>query len=87
MKPLDMLNNDNITEFEDYCRLSVDYKRWYADMGKNASNGNASFKRLVLPITRALRRYNKMLSHIGWEIVVRKKGTPPSTSASQKPYI
>lgn len=73
MKLLDMLNNDNITEFEDYCRLSIDYKKWYTDMGKDPSNGNASFKRLVLPITRSLRRYNKMLSHIGWEIVVRKK--------------
>jgi len=67
------LPTDNIKEFEDYCRLSVDYRQWYTDMGKNPDNGNASFKRLALPITRALRRYNKILSHIGWEIVIQKK--------------
>lgn len=77
MKLLDMINdimnNDNITEFENYCRLGVDYKKWYEDMGKNPANGNASFKRLVVPITRTLRKYNTMLSYIGWEIVIRKK--------------
>lgn len=62
---------DNITEFEDFCRLGVDLKQWSIKMGKNPFN--ASFKRLVLPITNTLRKYNDMLSHIGWEIVIRKK--------------
>jgi len=64
---------DNITEFENYCRTLVDYKKWYSDMGKNPNNGNASFMRIVSPITSKLRLFNKMLAHIGWEIVVRKK--------------
>lgn len=67
------LPTDNISEFEDYCRLSVDYRRWYSDMGKNPANGNASFRRLVLPITKKLRIFNEMLSHIGFEVVVQKK--------------
>jgi len=41
-------------------------------MGKDPSNGNASFNRLVVPITRTVRRYNKMLALIGWEIKLVK---------------
>jgi hypothetical protein len=67
------LPTDNITEFEDYCRLLVDYKQWYEKMGKDPSNGNASFRRIVSPITGKLRLFNQILAHIGWEIVVRKK--------------
>ena len=64
---------DNIKELEDHCRTLVDYKQWYSAMGKDPSNGNASFRRMVLPITNKLRLFNRMLAHIGWEVVVQKK--------------
>ena len=65
------LKKDSIGHFVDYCRLSVNFAEWQRELGGHKAN--ASFAKMVVPVEKALRRINKKLEPIGWEVVVRRR--------------